>query len=265
MPVIMAARLAQLARLLPSHTSKAGPSQATNSRRRLWLASLGLPSALVVPMTLLALLTGLLAARPPSSPSQPSGPAASWLSVSAFASPLPLVVLAARQPIPNEPKADALLVVSGCGNDPKSGSWRCCLACEDQPAAFWGPAGAELRGRSSQAVDKKSYNLELRATEGGSAPASLLGMPAHEDWVLYGPSLDRSLVRDALAYELARLQGRWAPRYRFVELFVLDDGSTMLDTSRHYRWECRSTAVQAYAPAQEALRHALHQPTLVEC
>lgn len=38
-------------------------------------------------------------------------------------------------------------------------------------------------------------------------------MPAHEDWVLYGPSLDRSLVRDALAYELARLQGAQSVAY----------------------------------------------------
>ena len=49
---------------------------------------------------------------------------------------------------------------------------------------------------------------------------SLLGLPAEEDWVLYAPFEDKSLIRDVLAYELARRMGHYAPRTRYVELFL---------------------------------------------
>ena len=29
--------------------------------------------------------------------------------------------------------------------------------------------------------------------------------------------------------------GRWAPRYRYVELFVMEAGDTSMDTTKHYR------------------------------
>lgn len=78
--------------------------------------------------------------------------------MSAFASPLPLVVLAARQPIPNEPKADALLVVSGCGNDPKSGAplplSAVNSACDEVVAsvAMWGTCHRPLGGGPARAT-----------------------------------------------------------------------------------------------------------------
>ncbi|GLI63304.1 hypothetical protein VaNZ11_006211, partial [Volvox africanus] len=68
-----------------------------------------------------------------------------------------------------------------------------------------------------------------------SAPTSLLGLPAAADWILYGPSLDRSLIRDALSSDLARVQGRWASHCRFVELFVVEDGASYVDQKRHYK------------------------------
>jgi hypothetical protein len=45
-------------------------------------------------------------------------------------------------------------------------------------------------------------------------------MPAESDWVLLGPYSDKSFLRDALTFELARRMGRWAPRTVFVELFL---------------------------------------------
>jgi hypothetical protein len=82
--------------------------------------------------------------------------------------------------------------------------------------------GIETRGSSSQTFPKLQYAIELRSEAGTDSSASLLGMPAEEDWILFGPWNDKSLIRDALAYKMGRDMGRYAPRTRFCEL-VLND------------------------------------------
>lgn len=49
---------------------------------------------------------------------------------------------------------------------------------------------------------------------------SLLGMPPENDWVLYGPFTDRSLMRDLLMYRLSNAMGLYAPRSRYCELIL---------------------------------------------
>ncbi|HTE30381.1 MAG TPA: CotH kinase family protein, partial [Chryseolinea sp.] len=86
---------------------------------------------------------------------------------------------------------------------------------------FSGKIGIEIRGSSSQMFPKKQFGIELRDDAGveGTA-ASLLGMPEEEDWVLFAPYNDKSLMRDALAYSLGRKLGTYAPRTRFCELVL---------------------------------------------
>jgi hypothetical protein len=45
-------------------------------------------------------------------------------------------------------------------------------------------------------------------------------MPKENDWVFHGPYPDKSLMRNALAYHLGNLTGKWSPRSRFFELYV---------------------------------------------
>ena len=45
-------------------------------------------------------------------------------------------------------------------------------------------------------------------------------MGANSEWVLNGPYLDKTLIRNKLVYDLARELNGWAPDTRFVELFV---------------------------------------------
>jgi hypothetical protein len=79
----------------------------------------------------------------------------------------------------------------------------------------------ELRGRSSQVYfPKRQFAFEFRTEGGVQTESPLLGMPAESDWVLLGPYSDKSLLRDALTFELARRMGRAAPRAVFAELFV---------------------------------------------
>lgn len=87
---------------------------------------------------------------------------------------------------------------------------------------FTGRVTIELRGDFSVALPKKSYAIELDSPTDEDREAPLLGMPANGDWVLQAPYADKTLIRNALAYDASRSLGRYAPRTRFVELF-LDD------------------------------------------
>jgi len=85
-----------------------------------------------------------------------------------------------------------------------------------------GKIGIEIRGSSSQMFPKKQYGFELIDDLGDGVNASLLGLPAEEDWVLFAPYNDKSLMRDALAYKLGRDLGRYAPRTRYCEVVIND-------------------------------------------
>lgn len=53
----------------------------------------------------------------------------------------------------------------------------------------------------------------------------ILGFPEDSDWVLYGPEHDKSLgLRNVLTYELAQSLTSFAPKTKFVEVFVIGDG-----------------------------------------
>ena len=68
------------------------------------------------------------------------------------------------------------------------------------------------------------YALETRDEQGGDLAVSLVGLPADSDWVLNGPYSDKTLMRNYLAYKWANDMGDYAPRTRFVEVY-LNSGS----------------------------------------
>jgi hypothetical protein len=79
----------------------------------------------------------------------------------------------------------------------------------------------ELRGASSRKLyPKTSYSLETRDAAGRKAQVPLGGLPAGSDWALVACYVDKTCMRNALAYELAATQGRYAPRATFVEVIV---------------------------------------------
>lgn len=85
------------------------------------------------------------------------------------------------------------------------------------------PLGIELRGSSSQMFPKKSYGFEIRDHLGEDSSASLLGMPAESDWALIANFSDKTFMRNALTYEMARKMGQYAPRTHYVEVVVNGD------------------------------------------
>jgi hypothetical protein len=86
--------------------------------------------------------------------------------------------------------------------------------------------GIHVRGQTSRNFPKKQYAVELRGDEDDDdSERPLLGLPSDSDWVISDPiPYDRALIRNALAYALSNRIGRYAPRTRFAEAFLVDGG-----------------------------------------
>jgi len=98
--------------------------------------------------------------------------------------------------------------------------------------AFDGSAWINVRGHYSLRYPKHSYAVKTADDDGDAVKVSILGFPKQSEWVLYAPFPDKTLIRDVLAYELSNKIGDWAPRTRFVEVFV-NEGSSKLSRSNY--------------------------------
>lgn len=80
---------------------------------------------------------------------------------------------------------------------------------------YSGPMQIKGRGHSTWWMPKRPYRIKL------DSKASLLGMPSSRDWNLLANYCDKTLARNALAFELSRRLGLpWTPRDAFVEVFL---------------------------------------------
>ncbi len=70
------------------------------------------------------------------------------------------------------------------------------------------------RGNSTWNYPKKPYAIKL------DSKAEVLGMPKHKRWVLLANWMDRTLLRNDVSFEIARRVMDWAPRGKFVELYL---------------------------------------------
>ncbi len=131
---------------------------------------------------------------------------------------LPLMVISTGgRSIPDEPRITAHmgLIHNGPGslNSP-----------EDSCNVYDGQISIEMRGESTLALyPKKSYSIETQTATGENNNVSLLGLPAENDYVLYAPYGDKSLIRNVLSYSLYGKMGHYSPRTRFVELTLNGD------------------------------------------
>ena len=73
----------------------------------------------------------------------------------------------------------------------------------DSTFHYDGKIGIELRGSTSQQWPKRPYRFETHDSLGIDQNVSLLGMPAENDWVLYNPWSDKTLIRNILAYKIS--------------------------------------------------------------
>ncbi len=131
-----------------------------------------------------------------------------------FSTPLPLVFIDTDgKPVPDNPKITAQMGIIWDGEGSLNNT-------RDTFNHYNGMISIEVRGSSSQSFPKKSYGFETKDSTGEDMDFPLLGLPAEEDWIFYGPYSDKSLIRNAQAFTLARSLGHYSSRIRFIEMFL---------------------------------------------
>lgn len=80
--------------------------------------------------------------------------------------------------------------------------------------------GIKVRGQSSAKFPKPGYSIEVRDEKGEGMDVSLFGLPPADDWVLHGPYVDKSMMRNALAHWLFRQAGHYSPRTKHFDLYI---------------------------------------------
>ena len=95
------------------------------------------------------------------------------------------------------------------------------------PPTWSGFGAIHVRGNSTSDYDKKQYAFETRDADGQDVDAAFFGLPEEEDWVLAAPFSDKTLMRNHLMFAWSRAIGRYAPRTRFVELYMEDGGGAL--------------------------------------
>lgn len=89
------------------------------------------------------------------------------------------------------------------------------IISDEGTIAYQGKLSVRGRGNTSWGFPKKPYAIRL------DQKAALLGMPPNKHWCLLANWADRSLIRNAVAFELARqTELDWTPSGRHVELVV---------------------------------------------
>lgn len=85
---------------------------------------------------------------------------------------------------------------------------------EDEVEELNASASVRGRGNSTWSYPKKPYAVKF------DSKTEVLGMPKHKRWVLLANWMDRTLLRNDVAFEMGRRIMDWAPRGEFVELYM---------------------------------------------
>ena len=83
-----------------------------------------------------------------------------------------------------------------------------------------GKIAIEVRGSTSQQYPKKSYGFETQDALGLNYNVPLLGLPIENDWILYGPYPDKTLIRDVMTFDIFQKMGHYASNWRYCELMI---------------------------------------------
>lgn len=136
-----------------------------------------------------------------------------------FSSNLPLIVINTNgQTIQDETRivADMGIIDNSVNGEDRN-------ELTDPFNGYEGKISIEIRGESSQMFPKKSYSLETQDADGNNLNVALLGMPAENDWVLYAPYTDKTMMRDVLTFKFGNDLGDYAPRTRYAEVVINGD------------------------------------------
>ena len=129
---------------------------------------------------------------------------------------LPIVVIDTENgaAIPDEPKIDATMGIIYNGEGIRN-------YMTDSYNEYFGNIGIETRGSSSQTFfPKDQWGFETRDNFGLNNDITVFNMAWDNDWVLYAPYSDKTLIRNVLAYQMGRDLGGYAPRTKLCEVVL---------------------------------------------
>jgi hypothetical protein len=130
---------------------------------------------------------------------------------------LPIVVINTfGASIPDDPKITAHLGIIDNGAGVSNN-------LSDPYNNYNGFVGIEIRGQSTQMYPKKNYDFETRDDAGSNLDVSLLGLPEENDWILYAPYSDKSMLRNAVSFSMGRNLDAYCSRTVFCELVLNGD------------------------------------------
>lgn len=109
-------------------------------------------------------------------------------------------------------------------------------------------ASVHYRGQSSLHFAKHSLSVDL------VKPAKWLGFPEDTSFVLHGPSIDGSLIRNHLAHWLFRGTQRYSPRTRHIVVFIRN-GLDPSDATPQYHGIYLAMEKISYGPNRVGLAH----------
>lgn len=77
-----------------------------------------------------------------------------------------------------------------------------------------------IRGNSSRSFDKSSYKISFIDENDNPVEHKVMGMEKGQKWALYGPFLDKTMIRNYMWHNLcAKIMG-YAPNVRFCECYL---------------------------------------------
>jgi hypothetical protein len=84
-----------------------------------------------------------------------------------------------------------------------------------------------IRRRGESTYNSNHYALEIQDEYRQDKAVSLLGMPAESDWILSWDVIDYTMMKNEMAFRWFREMGHYAPRQRYVEVYLNTDGGTI--------------------------------------
>lgn len=118
--------------------------------------------------------------------------------------------------IPDEPKIVGYMGIIDNGPGNMNNQY-------DPPNDYDGYIGIEVRGQSAQMFPKQSYGFETRDELGENLNVSLLGMPEENDWILYAPYSDKSMLRNFISFYMGSKLDPYCSRMAYCEVIENND------------------------------------------
>ena len=145
-----------------------------------------------------------------------------------FRSNLPIVILSMEGELAHYKEFDEVGNESVLGEEPyikghisviDGGTFDNCIT--DKPVAQ-SDLLIKKRGHTSYNFDKVQYLLKLKTAEGLENEVDILGMGAHDSWILNGSMADKSMIRNYLAYRISSEISEVTPDSQFCEVVIRD-------------------------------------------